>query len=160
VIAQQNYKQDEYFCCSFRFFRVVYAINGHMHDGMRAWQQNRSIILANAHSLGHTINASIKKFGHTLRFIQPDQRYPDQAFAADSSLLFINDKGEKTALMSRMKYLERQGEVEHAREAARKAGFRFIEPDKCLREGSGDTIFDPSGSWAWVKERNPAPANN
>ena len=138
---------DYYFVGDPRYFRVVYTINGHMDDGMRAWRINPVVIRSGVRQLWQQGVREIENHQGQVIRIPADRRCPDQIFAADPLLAFINEDGIKTALVSRMKYAERQAEVSPARSAARQAGFQTIESD-CVREGSGDTLFDPNyGLW-------------
>lgn len=138
---------DFYFVSPPNYFRVVYNINGHMGEGMLAWKKNPDIIRSGIRALWRQGVAEITRHKGTLIEIRPDQRCPDQVFAADPLLAFIAEDGTKTALISRMKYAERKYEVIRARQAAKAAGFSVIESN-CTREGSGDTLFDPNhGIW-------------
>lgn len=138
-------------------FRIVYAINDHMHEGMLEWKKNGPKIYKDIQAFWRAGAQEITKRGAQLIVIPADVNCPDQVFAADSSLTFIKEDGDIIALMSRMKYPERKAEVEHARKPLQEAGFTLIESD-CIREGSGDTLFDPNtGMWFLGKGKRTAP---
>jgi len=138
---------DIYLACRPDHFCVEYVINGHMINGYMAWLNNSDHIFATVHRFWKDTAATITDHGNKLITALHDPRCPDDVFDADSSISFRGEDGKFYALMSRMKCPERRAEVNHARRALRAAGFRTVESD-CVREGSGDTLFDPNfGIW-------------
>lgn len=148
---------DAYFVSQPSYFKVIYSINGHMNQGMLDWQKNPDLLLSGIRSSWRKGVEEIVRHQGTLIHINPDPLCPDQVFAADPLLAFVADDGTKTALISRMKYKERSREVKRAREAASKSGFKIVESDR-IREGSGDTLFDPNyGIWFTGVGKRTAP---
>jgi N-dimethylarginine dimethylaminohydrolase len=68
----------------------------------------------------------------------------DMVFAANQSFPWVNDKGEKVVIMSKMKHASRQGEVKYFEELFVKLGYKILKLSRTkLFEGMGDTIPHP-----------------
>src|SRR5262249_50518968 len=88
----------------------------------------------------------ITKRGHMFIEGRPNAACPDHVFVTDHFTAFIMPDGERRAILSSMRYQERQPEIEEARKMLLKGEFHIASSD-CRREG-GDVRYDHSyGFW-------------
>lgn len=135
------------------YFRVSYSINGWMN--LEAWRERPQAILAGVKLFWRVVGLEITNNGDELIRAPGHRLFPDWVFAADPCVAWIDENGQRRALMSNMKHPERKGEVDVWRQnILPRNGFETT--DSILhREGSGDSLFDPNYGiwWTGVGER-------
>lgn len=68
----------------------------------------------------------------------------DMVFAANQTFPWVNEKGEKIVILSKMKHASRQREVVHFEKFFSELGYKILQLEKTLLfEGMGDTIPHP-----------------
>ncbi len=79
-----------------------------------------------------------------IRILPPMEGLDDMVFAANQSFPWRNRKGELMALMSRMKYGQRQKEVPYFEQFYREKEYKILRPNSgVVLEGMGDLIPVP-----------------
>jgi len=85
-----------------------------------------------------------EKLGFTVELIPPVNGLVDMVFTANQSLPFTNASGRKCVILSRMKNVQRKGEVRHFNEFYKQNGYETIElpPEVEYFESMGDCVID------------------
>lgn len=117
-------------------FDVIYQINPHMKVG----SVDRALAMKQWEDLGKVY----EEIGVTCHVLEGQPGFPDMVFSANQSFPFLNAKGEKAVILSRMAKQERRGEVPFVGEWYRAHGYEVVElPEEAgFFEGMGDTIYD------------------
>lgn len=115
--------------CAPDFFEVIYEIN--------PWMDKKVQPLADvAETQWRGLTDNLKKAGAALEFIAPVKGLPDLVYTANGGLI----KGS-SAILSRFKVKERQGEEIHFHKWFEQHGFSVQLVQKGAFEGEGDALF-------------------
>lgn len=115
--------------CRPAFYNVEYQIN----PWMDVHKTPDKILAAEE---WNTLHHTLLRLGAWVEYADQPQGLPDMVFTANAGL--INDK---TVVLSRFRYLERQGEEPLFKAAFERLGFRVVLiTDGCF-EGEGDALF-------------------
>ncbi len=125
--------------CAPRFFDVQYVIN--------PWMEG------NVHSASYAVALAQWKHLHEVLsgladvlLVEPEPALPDMVFTANAALI-----RDGTALLSRFRCPERQGEEKHFRAWLEVEGFALHElPPGAAFEGEGDALWTPDGARLWA----------
>lgn len=90
--------------------------------------------------------------GAKVSLMQPIEGLPDLVFTANAALIY-----KQTAIVSRFRHPQRQGEETHDRQWLESAGFSFKEvPEGMSFEGAGDALFCGDTLFAGYRQRSDA----
>lgn len=115
--------------CRPTFFEVIYEINPWM-SVQRAPSSDR------AKAQWGELERTLTTIGADLHYVEPHKGLPDMVFTANAGIVRGN-----TAIVSRFKFRERQGEESHFDRWYRTAGFDVVPLTKGHFEGEGDAFF-------------------
>lgn len=116
--------------CSPEFYGIEYEINPWMNRERQAdhalavkqWSDLRSVL---------------ESLGATISLLEPVKGLPDLVFTANAAMIF-----RRTAILSRFRHVQRQGEEEHDARWLADHGFEIVRlADRMYFEGAGDALF-------------------
>lgn len=119
--------------CEPTYFGVSYDINPWMTGNLNNVNREKAAEQYN------NLVEKIHELGGKVKFVEPHADYPDQVFTANAGLI-VDDK---TAIVSRFRYAERQGEEPIFDEAFKELGYNTIQPALSkgyFFEGAGDAL--------------------
>ncbi len=128
------------------YFDVEYVINPHMKghignvDKMQAQNEWEHLV------------DGYEELGFDVQILNGQEGFPDMVFCANQSLPFIDDEGNKKALMSIMHSEQRKGEVSFIEEWYRKNGYEILHLDPAEVdnfEGMGDALWHYKRRLLW-----------
>jgi N-dimethylarginine dimethylaminohydrolase len=139
------FHQPTILMCPPEFYGIEYEINPWMnterkvdHDeAQRQWEQLRNILV---------------DLGVDVRLMPPHKGLPDMVFTANAALIH-----RQTAIVSRFRHEQRQGEEEHDAAWLVENGFDVRRLSaKCFFEGAGDALFCGDTFFAGYRIRSDA----
>jgi N-dimethylarginine dimethylaminohydrolase len=136
--------------CRPDFFEVSYVINPWMEGNVN--RATRARAAEQWHRL-LGIMASVTR----VELVEPQPGLPDMPFTANAGLMLGN-----TAVLSRFKFVERQGEERHFERWFARRGFSIVRlPETLPFEGAGDALIDrgPHRVWASYGHRSAPEAH-
>jgi N-dimethylarginine dimethylaminohydrolase len=111
-------------------FGVEYEINPWMHVGV-------DVDRVRARTQWNTLAAAYTELGQDIVLAEPVAGLPDMVFTANAGVVW-----DGTAVLSRFRHPERQGEEEHWRRVFEAQGFDVVVPPRDMSfEGAGDALF-------------------
>jgi len=134
--------------CTPDHFRIEYAINPYMRavsGGLKVAKQ------VTAQQQWEELRAFYSLLGYSVATIDGHPEFPDMVFAANQTFPFLNEKGEKSVLLSRMRSKYRSGEVGFFRQWFADKGYQVYElKDKnAYFEGNGDALVHYPYNLIW-----------
>lgn len=125
-------------------FRLEYAINPHMRDSVGALHV---VDEARARSQWEALRAAYRDLGFRVTVLSAAVGLPDMVFSANQSLAALGPDGAPRVVLSRMRAVERQAEVEHFRRF-------YVERDWARHEvGQEGQAFESAGDLLLWPER-------
>jgi N-dimethylarginine dimethylaminohydrolase len=132
------------------YFDVVDVRNAYMEDNIgkihydTAWDEWNTL-----HALYHRL--ILKGCLHEVKVMDGQPGLVDMVFAANQSLPWINRKGDKVVILSRMRNANRQLEVPFFQSFYDSLGYVQLDwPESILLEGNGDIIAHPGRRLIWA----------
>ena len=90
--------------------------------------------------------------GAQISLVQPVEGLPDLVFTANAALIH-----RRTAVLSRFRHHQRQGEEKYFEACLTQAGFEVVDtPDDHSFEGAGDALYCGDTLWAGYRQRSDA----
>ena len=132
------------------YFDVVDVRNAYMEDNIGkvdkevAWNEWNAL-----HALYHRtiLHGCLEE----VKVLDGQPGLVDMVFAANQSLPWINRKGEKVVVLSRMRNANRQSEVPFFKSFYHSLGYVILPwPESILLEGNGDIIAHPGKRLLWA----------
>ncbi|MEM9658350.1 MAG: arginine deiminase-related protein [Planctomycetota bacterium] len=129
--------------CPPTYFGVHYEINPWMNTkrevdhprSVRQWLRLRRIL---------------EDLGATIEVVNPVEGLPDMVFTANAALIY-----GRSAVLSRFKHPQRQGEEEHYRRRLEQDGLTVLNPpERFAFEGAGDALFCGDTLYAGYRSRS------
>jgi len=137
-----QFARPTFLMCPPRFFDVQYVINPWMEGNLHA--ASYPLALEQWKQLHDTLSEHAD-----ILQVEPQPALPDMVFTANAGLVGGNADG--TAVLSRFRCAERQGEEKHFRAWFEVEGFTIHEvPVATPFEGEGDALFTPDGTRLWA----------
>jgi N-dimethylarginine dimethylaminohydrolase len=135
--------------CRPEHFGVTYAINPWMDPSSWA-RDDRSLVTA-ARREWAALSRTLRNRGAAIELVPPVEGLPDLVFTANAAVVL-----DRTALLARFRYPERQPESAHF-----EAAFLGLQahglidtvrklPDDLMLEGAGDCVWDETRSVFWM----------
>lgn len=132
------------------YFDVVDVRNAYMKDNIgkidhaAAWDEWNAL-----HALYHRL--ILEGCLQDVKVMDGQPGLVDMVFAANQSLPWINRKGEKVVILSRMRNANRQSEVSFFQSIYKSLGYVMLDwPESVLLEGNGDIIGHPGRRLIWA----------
>lgn len=120
-------------------FRVDYAINPYMVDSAGRLQQ---VDQEKAMAQWGKVKSIYQRLGLEVEVLEGDPNCPDMVFCANQCFPFVEANGQKSIILSRMRSMERQGEIRHFRRWAASKGYKIYEATDFEFEGCGDAVWN------------------
>lgn len=131
--------------CPPEFYGIEYEINPWMH---RERQVDRPVAVEQWNGL----HARLTELGVNVSRLTPVTGLPDLVFTANAAMIF-----GQTAIVSRFRHPQRQGEEEHDATWLAASGFAVRRlPDDHYFEGAGDALFCGDTLFAGYRQRSDA----
>mgnify|MGYP003119453533 FL=1 len=119
---------ETFLLCPPEYFSVEYSIN--------PWMIGEKVDVQLVKHQWENLRDTIRHLGARVKTIDPAAGLPDMVFAANSGIVF-----EKSVVLSRMKYSQRQGETAHYRSWFASNGYSTIDLMPGISfEGCGDAL--------------------
>ncbi len=128
------------------YFDVEYVINPHMAD------QIGMVDTIQAYNEWQHIKDAFENIGLEVITLEGVRGLPDMVFTANQSLPYIDQNGDKFAVMSRMHAEQRREEVAWFEQWYRQDGYEIFHLDEnnsSFFEGMGDAIWHPRKKLLW-----------
>jgi len=128
------------------FFDVEYIINPHMHGHIGGVDKVR------ADHEWELLRDGFSELGLNIHTLEGEKNLPDMVFCANQSLPFVDEKGNKKALMGIMHASQRKGEVPVIEKWYQKQGYEtlHLDPGKTRTfEGMGDALWHFKRKLLW-----------
>lgn len=128
------------------YFDVEYVINPHMNN------QIGEVDSMQAMNEWNYLYDAFVELGFDVHTLPGEEGLPDMVFCANQSLPFVDDEGNKKAVLSIMNAPQRKGEVPHIEAWLRKQGYETLslKPGNIQSfEGMGDAIWHYKRRLLW-----------
>lgn len=117
-------------------------------DVKNAFMRGQKVDRAKAREQWDALAATFRAIGLEVETLPPTPGCEDMVFSANPSFTGVNARGNRVAVLSRMKHPSRQREVEAHRTWLLAHGYDVIE-SPVLFEGGGDAIWHPGKRVLW-----------
>lgn len=130
-------------------FGVIYSINPWMEP--RAWEAQEGMLAAQSRREWMGLRRALAGLGATIELVPAEPGLPDLVFTANAAVVL-----DRTALLARFRYPERQAEQQHFEPAFHALRARGVIdavrslPEGVVLEGAGDCVFDHSRNLFWL----------
>jgi N-dimethylarginine dimethylaminohydrolase len=141
--------QARFLMCRPSHFAVTYAINPWMDP--ESWALNEQTLAAVSWKEWAKLHHNLLELGATIELLAPVPGLPDLVFTANAAVVL-----NRTALLSRFRYPERQQEEPHFEAAFRALHGRGVIdavrrlPEGLVLEGAGDCVWDKARNLFWM----------
>lgn len=141
--------KPRFLMCRPRYFAVDYAINPWMEP--RIWARRRHSLASVARRQWEDLARALRRLGAEIALVPPAPGLPDLVFTANAAVVL-----DRTALLARFRYPERQQEQPYYEAAFRRLQARGaidsvrVLPRQLVLEGAGDCVWDEARQHFWL----------
>ncbi len=141
--------QTRLLMCRPEHFGVVYAINPWMDPA--SWAQSDRTLIAASRREWTALQRTLRGLGAAIDLVPAAPGVPDLVFTANAAVVL-----DRTALLARFRYQQRQAEEVHFAAAFHKLQARGVIdavrylPEGVVLEGAGDCVWDDTRNLFWL----------
>jgi N-dimethylarginine dimethylaminohydrolase len=135
--------------CPPKHFAVTYAINPWMDP--TEWARHAHALAAASRNEWESLHRTLSDLRAAIELVSPVRGLPDLVFTANSAIVL-----DRTALLARFRYPQRQGEEAHYEAAFHALHARGLLdavrklPPGVVLEGAGDCVWDQARNLFWM----------
>src|SRR6476660_8248964 len=146
---RSGYARPHFLMCRPEHFGVIYSINPWMNP--TGWARDQQALAAASQQEWARLHRTLLDLNAVVELVPPAAGLPDLVFTANSAVVL-----DRTVLLARFRYPERQAEEAHFEAAFRRLqGHGVVEtvvrlPEGLTLEGAGDCVFDQTRGLFWM----------